>query len=129
MRRFSGTSSPFSGSLGERQILTKKTLDIISNKMSDNNNNNSNNNINNNNKDSNNNINSNNSSNNNINSGSNNNLNNNNNANNNNNNNTNSNSLLWFSNNVELFTFEGVDGILLQGYHIPSIFAKHLGKE
>ena len=118
MRRFSGTSSPFSGSLGERQILTKKTLDIISNKMSDNNNNGSNSNIN-----------SNNSSNNNINSGSNNNLNNNNNANNNNNNNTNSNSLLWFSNNVELFTFEGVDGILLQGYHIPSIFAKQLGKE
>ena len=117
MRRFSGTSSPFSGSLGERQILTKKTLDIISNKMSDNNNNNN----------SNNNINSNNSSSNNLNSSKNN--SNNNNNNNNSNNNTNSNSLLWFSNNVELFTFEGVDGILLQGYHIPSIFAKQLGKK
>ena len=43
--------------------------------------------------------------------------------------NPNSDHLTWFANTVELFQFEGHEGFQLQGYHIPSIFSKPIGKK
>ena len=40
-----------------------------------------------------------------------------------NSNNMTSNHLLWFNNHVELFSFQGHEGFMLQGYHIPSILS------
>lgn len=43
--------------------------------------------------------------------------------------NPNNDHLTWFANTVELFQFEGHEGFRLQGYHIPSIFTKPIGKK
>ena len=43
-------------------------------------------------------------------------------------NNPNNSNLMWFAEKVELFQFPGHDGFQLQGYHIPSIFRKFVGK-